>query len=627
MALSPQFLDEIRNRISVSDVVARRVKLARRGREFVGLSPFNKEKTPSFTVNDEKGFFHCFSSGEHGDIFAFLMKTEGLSFPESVEKLAAEVGLEVPQADPASQMREKRRASLQEIMEQAADWYSGELFKPGSKVALEYLRGRGLDEQTIKKFRLGYAPSGRGLLTQALGTGGITVDEMVACGLARKDEGGGGAPRDYFFSRIIFPITDRRGKVIAFGGRTMGSGQPKYLNSPETDLFHKGSVLYGVAQARGPARDAGSVIVAEGYMDVIALAQGGFTHSVAPLGTALTEAQIQELWRLADEPVLCFDGDKAGVRAAGRAALRALPLLKPGKSLAFALLPEGEDPDSMIVTRGPEALARVISRARPLVDVIWSLEVSAGKFDTPERQAALKRDLRTRVRDIADEEVGEFYRLAFDQRLERMFPRPDRYRGGSARGKGRWTPNGRQKPKKFGGFGSGMSGGSIGGLGQTHGDFDGLAERQEQALLALMIHHPSLVSGLTEIFAEIRLTSVRLDRMMREILNLLGSEPNLDSEGVRRHLIAIGNADLERLVQVVLSPSVYSTASFARPDAGEEEAERALHDILDWYGRRQVDLDRQDAERDLAADMTEAKEDRLFGILREQIKEDGLYSK
>lgn len=621
MALPPQFLDEIRNRLSVSDVVGRRVKLARRGREFVGLSPFNKEKTPSFTVNDEKGFFHCFSSGEHGDIFAFLMKTEGLSFPEAVEKLAGEAGLEVPQANPVTQARYKQRASLQEIMERAADWYSAELVKPSGRAALDYLHGRGLDDSTIRKFRLGYAPNGRGLLVQSLTAGGVTLDDLVAAGLARKGDGPGNQPRDYFFSRIIFPISDRRGKVIAFGGRTMGDGQPKYLNSPETDLFHKGSVLYGVAQAREAARQAGTVIVAEGYMDVIALAQGGFAHSVAPLGTALTEAQIQELWRLADEPVLCFDGDSAGSRAAGRAAHRALALLKPGKSLAFALLPEGEDPDSLIAARGPEAFARVIARARPLVDVIWGLETSSGKFDTPERQAALKRDLRTRVRDIADEEVAQFYRLAFDQRLEKMFPRPAPYRSGSGRaysGKKPWS-----RPQSRG-AGARVAGAFGGGLAPAHGDFDGLAESQEQALLALMIHHPVLISGVMEVFAELRLTSARLDRMLREILNLLGSEPNLDSEGVKRHLLANGYTDLE---QVVLSESVYSKASFAGPDAGEEEAGRALHDILDWYRRQQVELDRQDAERDLAADMTEAKEDRLFGILREQIKEDGLYSK
>jgi DNA primase len=621
MAFPPQFLDEIRARVPVSDVVARKVKLARRGREFVGLSPFNKEKSPSFTVNDEKGFFHCFSSGEHGDVFTFLMKTEGLSFPEAVERLASLAGLEMPRSDPRSKEREERRAGLQEVVERAARWYQEQLAGHIGKAARAYLADRGLGAATIERFRIGFAPDGRGQLAQSLTSAGIGLDQITAAGLAKPAEGGG-STRDYFFNRIIFPITDRRGRVVAFGGRTMGDGQPKYLNSPESQLFHKGSMLYGFALARDAAREAGTVVVAEGYMDVIALAQVGINNAVAPLGTALTEDQMRQLWQLADEPVLCFDGDTAGSRAAGRAALRAMPLLKPGKSLRFALLPEGEDPDSLVNARGPEAFHRVVARAKPLVDVIWELEAGAGKFDTPERQAALKANLRKQIAEIADNEVSEFYKIAFDQRLDKIFPRRQG-RGGFGRGGGGYV-GGRRADWKRGSKVIGAQSRTGQGLKAAHGDFDGLAEGQERALLALLIHHPALVSAAAESIAAIRLTSTRLDRILREILNLLGSEPDLDSEDMKRHLDRAGYADLK---ESVLSDSVIAKASFAAAETAEDEAEQALHDILDWHRRRQDEMDRRDAERELAEDMTEAKEDRLFGILREQIKEDGMHSK
>ena len=621
MAFSPQFLDEIRARLAVSEVVGRKVKLARRGREFVGLSPFNKEKTPSFTVNDEKGFYHCFSSGEHGDIFTFLMQTEGLSFPETVEQLAARAGLEMPRSTPQEAAREKARASLYDVVEKAADWYANELTKPSGRAALDYLRSRGLDDGIIQRFRLGFAPDGRGRLVQALEAAGIGRDRIVAAGLA-KDSGTQGSLRDYFFGRIIFPITDRRGQVLAFGGRTLGDGQPKYLNSPETPLFRKGSVLYGLSHARDAIRDTGTVIVAEGYMDVIALAQAGIAYAVAPLGTALTEAQIAALWRVADEPILCFDGDAAGVRAAGRAATRALAMLEPGKSLRFARLPPGEDPDSLIAARGVEAFERVLGAARNLVDVIWDAEVGTGKLDTPERRAALKRDLGNRVAEIADRSVAEFYRIAFDERLDALFPRTGRQRGDYRRGKRSGPASGllfgpARNYRRNQGAG-GRASRDLPGHGAPHGNFDNFAETQERILLALMINHPACISSNIETLTQVHLSSARLDRVLREIINLTGSEPDLDTGGLKRHLMKMGFTDLEKSV---LTHAVYSIASFASPEAGEEEAMVALGEILEWHGRREVEIDQRDAERLLANDMNEANLDRLSSLNRERLRE------
>ena len=425
MAFPPGFLDELRARLSLSDVVGRKVSLKRRsGSEYAGLCPFHNEKTPSFTVNDKKGFFHCFGCGTHGDAVGFVMKTEGLSFPESVEKLAREVGLPVPRATPAERERAERVSTLQQVVEEAARWFQKQLRLPVGRQGLDYLRGRGLEEATIDDFRLGFAPDTRDGLLAALKREGVPVDKIVEAGLAIQPEDNREA-YDRFRGRVIFPISDRRGRVIAFGGRVMGAGEPKYLNSPETPLFHKGANLYCLDRARVAATKDQPVIVAEGYMDVIALHGAGFVGAVAPLGTALTEGQLGELWKLADEPYLCFDGDNAGRRAAARAAERALPLLRAGKSLRFLVLPAGEDPDSLIRVRGADAIRRVLDLARPLSDVVWDMETEGKVADTPERRASLQRAVEQRVAEIADPVVRDYYRTDMRSRLGRL-RRPDR---------------------------------------------------------------------------------------------------------------------------------------------------------------------------------------------------------
>lgn len=601
MAFPPQFLDEVRARISISEVIAPKVRLTRRGRESTGLCPFHNEKTPSFTANDDKGFYHCFGCGAHGDIISFTMETEGLSFPEAVEKLAGMAGLEVPQQTPVERERAKDRATLQQVMEQACLWFENQLRQPGGRQALDYLHERGFTDDTIGRFRLGYAPDGRGRLRQSLEGRNITRAQVIEAGLVKAPEGGG-EPRDYFFNRVMFPIADRRGDVIAFGGRILGEGQPKYLNSPETSLFHKGRVLYNGDWARKEARDAGTVIVVEGYTDVIALAQAGLPHSVAPLGTALTEEQIIALWRMVDEPVLCFDGDNAGQRAAFRAAERALPLLQPGKSLRFVTLPPGEDPDSLVRARGKSGFESLLEKARPLVDIIWALEVGSGRFETPERRAALEHKLNDHVREIADRGVQYHYQQQMRERLWALFGRKGGQRGNSRSG---------------GNADRAISPANM----QPRGDLAALREQQERVLLSIIINHNELVHGVAEQLSDISLTNSELDRILREILNVAVDKPELDSTAVQRHLIECG---YKEPLAAVLNATIYRQAMFAAPDATAEDAGKALGDIIAWHRRHRLAVDRAAAKQDLADEMTSENGERLLEIVREQTGTGGL---
>ena len=370
MAFPPRFLDELRARLTLSTIIGRRIKLTRAGREYKACCPFHNEKTPSFFVNDEKGFYHCFGCGAHGDIISFEMEQGNLTFPEAVERLAAEAGLEVPRETPREREAARQRAGVLEVLEAACTFFEQQLRMPVGKDGLAYLQRRGLDSETIARFRLGWAPAA-GALKSALARQAIDEGQLIEAGLLKPSDQPDRPAYDYFRDRVTFPITDRRGRVIAFGARTLGDGQPKYLNSPETPVFQKGLVLYGLAQAREAIGKAGEAIVAEGYMDVIALSAAGFPQTVAPLGTALTEPQIEDLWRMVDEPILCFDGDAAGQRAALRAADRALPLLRPGKSLRFALLPAGKDPDDLLRAQGARAMRGILEAARPLLEVLW----------------------------------------------------------------------------------------------------------------------------------------------------------------------------------------------------------------------------------------------------------------
>jgi len=421
MRFSPQFLDELRARLPVSEVVGKRVKLRKAGREWKGLSPFNKEKTPSFFVNDGKAMWFDFSSGKNGNIFDFVMLTEGVSFPEAVERLAALAGVPLPVLTREAAAHEERRKTLHDVVELAAKFFESTLASRQGARGRGYLLDRGIHAAAQLKFRLGYATSEQYALKEHLGALKIPVEDMIEAGLLVAGDDIA-VPYDRFRDRVMFPIADWRGRVIAFGGRALGDEvAAKYLNSPETPLFHKGATLYNIADARKAAHGGARVIAVEGYIDVIAMVGAGFAATVAPLGTALTAEQLALMWRMADEPLLCFDGDEAGRRAAYRAIDLALPLVKPGKSLKFATLPDGQDPDDLARSGGREAVEDVLNAARPLALVLWARESEAGAFDTPERRAALEARVAAITATIGDETVRRYYRQDFAERLARMF--------------------------------------------------------------------------------------------------------------------------------------------------------------------------------------------------------------
>jgi DNA primase len=444
MRFSDTFLDEIRDRLPISAVVGTRVAWDRKKTnaakgDYWGNCPFHGEKTPSFHCEDRKGRYHCFGCGVSGDHFRFLTELDGLSFPEAVERVADMAGVPMPVRDAQEEKREKERASLFDVMDMAARFFEERLQGPDGAKARAYLRQRGLAAATQQSFRLGYAPDSRNALKEHLAAKGVGKAEIEACGLTVFDNVA--VPYDRFRDRIMFPIPDSRGRIIAFGGRAMSADAPaKYLNSPETELFHKGNVLYNFARARKALAQGGKVIAVEGYMDVIGLAQAGFEHAVAPLGTALTENQLELLWRMSGEPVMCFDGDQAGLRAAHRAADLALPLIAPGRTLRFALLPEGKDPDDLVREGGPDAFSAVLADAKPLAEMLWTRETAGGVFDTPERRAELDKRLRDLTARIKDEGVRFHYAQEMRDRAQAFFglSRPQRQGGqGVGRGEGR----------------------------------------------------------------------------------------------------------------------------------------------------------------------------------------------
>ena len=407
-------------------MVGRRVKLSRAGREMKGCCPFHNEKSPSFFVNDDKGFYHCFGCGAHGDVIRFMVEQDGLGFIDAVKALAQEAGMELPEQTPEARERETVAATLYDVTAAAAALFAGELHGSAGTVARDYLTRRGVSEATAAAFGLGFAVDSRTRLRVGLASHGDS--KLIETGLLILPEPEGtrsGEPYDRFRGRLMFPIRDPRGRVIGFGGRILGDGQPKYLNSPDTLLFDKGRTLYNLDRAGPVARKSQRLIVVEGYMDVIGLAQAGFADAVAPLGTALTEAQMGLMWRLVPEPVLCFDGDAAGQRAGLRAALRALPLLEPGKSLRFATLPVGQDPDDLVRSGGAAAFDTILEHARPLFEIIWDDCVLRSATSTPEQRAGLKVELRKLAISIKDPDVRSQYDQMFRDRFWRTFGRPE----------------------------------------------------------------------------------------------------------------------------------------------------------------------------------------------------------
>lgn len=604
MSFPPEFLDQIRARIPVSSVVARSVKLQRRGREFIGLSPFNNEKTPSFTVNDQKGFYHCFSTGEHGDIISFLMKTQNIPFLEAVERLAEDAGLEMPRATPEEARKAERRTTLQDAVEFACRFYEQKLKSPEGRQAYEYLIQRGLSDDTIAAYRLGYAPGNNALKT-ALAKESIPEKDGLETRILTP--GRDGKPSfDFFRDRVVFPICDARGRPVAFGGRILGEGEPKYLNSPETPLFHKGGLVYGLSQARKTASDKAEVIIAEGYMDVIAMAQAGIKNAVAPLGTALTEQQIAMLWRIAPEPILCFDGDTAGRKAALRAADRCLPMLEPGYSLRFALLPAGQDPDDLIKSDGTQAMRDILDAAVPLSEIVWRKLVEGRSIETPERRAALEKEIDDQVREIKDGSVQGHYRRQLRDRVFELFRDQRSGRQGT-----RSQQKGGFRPSKTGRFGSQV------GTRPRPLDADAVRHR---ILLATLINHPELLDHVEERLGAMAFADSRLDSLRQSALMHLSQTPNLDSGQLKAHLNDLGFAEA---LKKLISSEVYIHAAFARPDSSPENATQGWDDTFSLCGLGEREADIRQAAQDLIEDQSDTAFARFRSLRTEgQITDD-----
>jgi len=643
MRFTPQFLDELRARLPVSEVVGRRVKLRKAGREWKGLSPFNKEKTPSFFVNDQKAMWFDFSSGKNGNIFDFLMLTEGVSFPEAVERLAQQAGIPLPVMTREAQAHEERRKSLHDVVELAAKFFEATLASRAGARGRGYLLDRGVHAPPQLKFRLGYAVGEQYALKEHLGAAKIPVEDMIEAGLLVSGEDIA-VPYDRFRDRVMFPISDWRERVIAFGGRALDKDvAAKYLNSPETPLFHKGATLYNIAGARKAAHEGAAVIAVEGYIDVIAMVTAGFEATVAPLGTALTAEQLALMWRMADEPVLCFDGDEAGRRAAYRAVDLALPLLKPGKSLKFAALPDGQDPDDLARSGGRAAIEDVLAAARPLAHVLWARESEAGPFDTPERRAALESRLAQITATVADETVRRYYKQDFAGRLRQMFA-PQNFAAKAVGARGRnllrmfdAQPLGRRlgdQPWYRGGVPSRLSGpyeeAYVAASPQlasspVHRGHRAAIPRREALILQAAINHPWLLHEHLEEFAAAEFRHADTQKLKGALIDVFAhhfaeefakqsGESGAEAEraALAAELAGRGFTELlKRIERTITTPSVWG----ARPQAAASDV------LLTW--KQLIALHRQwhsltrelkDAETALGQDNTEANYARLRDV-------------
>ena len=625
MAFSPAFLEELRRRLSIFDLVGRKVRLTRRGKQATGLCPFHNEKSPSFHVyDDDEPHYHCFGCGAHGDVITFVMQTEGLDFRDTVERLSGEAGLEVPKDTPQDREREERRASLGTVMEASCAFFQAQLAgSPGAG----YFQRRGLTAETIQRFRLGFAPDSRTALKIHLAKLEIPEALSIEAGMLIKPEDGG-TTYDRFRGRVIFPIADTKGRIVAFGGRVLGDEKPKYLNSPETPLFSKGRQLYNMNFAQKAARETSEVIVVEGYMDVIALAQAGFPQVVAPLGTALTEEQIEVLWRLAPEPILCFDGDEAGQKAAAKVAERVLPILKPGLSLQFINLVNDEsgakeDPDSFLKKHSPrEFRAYLDAKKTPLSGILWTILRKERLLDTPERRAGFRSDINHLVNLIADRPTREEYRGHFQGMLQQI--------SGGEVGGARLAPNQRRQQ---GGF---SEAGRTGADGRNYSFFDwrflpqfykewgGEALRQGlhsvrrqpvEAFLATVIHHPELLHKYIETVKSLDIADSDLARLRNRLVQVAIQVPELTSTGIWTQLVQEGlGAQLESL-------SFRTHAlRFTLPIAEEATAETGLLHVLAILREHDLRQERDDAGKALAEDSSDANLQR-FEALRDLLLE------
>ncbi len=616
MRFSPALLDEIRARLPISDVAGRRVTWDRRKSQpakgdYWACCPFHSEKTPSFHVDDRRGRYKCFGCGASGDMFKFVTETEGLSFPEVVERLAGEAGVPLPAPDPKAAEREEKRASLFDVMELATGFFEARLQERDGAAARGYLAGRGIGPDLQARFRLGYAPNDRSALKTFLAGKGVSREQLIETGLVVHGDDIP-VPFDRFRDRVIFPITDLKGRVIAFGGRAMSADIPaKYLNSPETPLFHKSFVLYNGAGARSAAFNGQTVVAVEGYIDVIAMVAAGYEAAVAPLGTALTGDQMTLLWRMSDEPVLCFDGDAAGMRAAARAVDTALPMLAPGKSLRFAMLPEGQDPDDVVRAGGRPAIEDILEHARPLADMLWRREAEAGIFDTPERRAALEARLNDIVRQIRDDAVRRHYAQAIRERLQATFgsDRPGEFRRGRGRNR-----------RRFAAVPIAASTSLLNSPAVSR-NFHVAISAREAVLLGAIINHPRLIAHHIEEIAELEFGSRELDRLRAAIVEIAADRHDIDAAAFRAAIVGQGFEELLGRIdgRIAACRDWHATA-----EADDADAEQAWRQSLALHNRTRVlHKELRAAELSYANDPSDENWANLLDIRSELAKTEG----
>ncbi|MDD8022060.1 MAG: DNA primase [Paracoccaceae bacterium] len=615
MSLPPGFLEELRTRVSISQVVGRKVvwdmrKSNQAKGDMWAPCPFHQEKSASFHVDDRKGYYYCFGCHAKGDALSFVRETENVGFMEAVEILAREAGMPMPARDPVAVQKADRRSELAAVMEEAVKYYRMNLSTQAGAAARDYLARRRLDLAAQARFEIGFAPDHRQGLFQALRQKGIAPDLIVEAGICARPEGGG-EPYDRFRGRIIFPIRDARGRAISLGGRAMDpNARAKYLNGPETPLFDKGRNLYNHGPAREACGKGAALIVCEGYMDVIALVEAGFGGAVAPLGTAVTEDQLRLMWRIHDEPVIALDGDAAGTRAALRVIDLALPLLEAGKGLRFAVLPAGQDPDDLIKAEGPGAMTKVLEAAKPMVDLLWAREIEGKVFDSPERKATLDKSLRAAINRIADPSIKAHY----GEDIKRL--RAELFGAGRGPAGGGVARNG-----GFGGdFNRGFSGGTgprgRGGKGWTPpalpqpstrasllvaGQGADLAEHlRETMVLAILVAHPTLIASFETQLEAVLLADPAHDRLRTLMLRHGHAAP----DEISKQLLAGAGADLEKLMNL---PHVRT----APPVQKRDDAELARLCLAEALAKLK-------AERAVRAEVEDAMED-LEGLADEGV--------
>ena len=594
MTLTPQFLDELRARTSLSGLIGKTTKLQKAGREYKGCCPFHQEKTPSFYVNDDKGFYHCFGCSAHGDAIRWMTDNQGLPFMDAVKELAAAAGLDMPAMDRQSAERAERAKGLHEVMADAATWFTEQLNGLPGADARTLLDRRGIKPETARAFGMGFAPDSRGKLKAALKEYGDPM--LVESGMLIQIEGKD--PYDRFRGRLMIPIRDARGRTIAFGGRIIGEGEPKYLNSPDTPLFDKGRTLYNLDRAAPASRKAGRVLVVEGYMDAIALAQVGIAEAVAPLGTALTEAQLERLWRMVDVPILCFDGDAAGQKAALRAAHRALPMLAPGKSLAFATLPSGQDPDDLVRTGGSQAIEPLLAAAEPLVDRLWASEFAADALDTPEQRAGLKHRLNELAATIADASVRTEYQNDFRRRFDEQFAPQRRKFVPFQKRTGPWKP-------------------PTAPVTSDAKDFraKGIDPVLAKAILTGLIRHPAEIARHVEVLGSLKRVAGALGRLFEAVVDVALEDQAVDSDSLVTILAKSGfDSVASDLLRADTMPYSF-TQSAGDPERARSDLDEAIAIMV---ARPEVDHALAQATMAMQAHFTDEAFERQVALVREK---------